>query len=177
QISIPHKTTSKQKERIVITIEDDEEENVEGTYDQEVTHREQNDHDPMDVVELKKDVPVVLEEMRKPAPKKLTSTENEKIRTIRNKNTKQDQENTYARQYPKPKENRAERLTRRAALAGQVPEITSAWIALTPWVSAQKVFKKNKNHLRRHYSKSGSAEGTGTKSVVKLHPSRAERLG
>ena len=93
------------------------------------------------------------------------------------KTLKKDQENTYARQYTKPKEHRAERLTRRAALAGQVPEITSAWITLTPWVSAQKVFKKNKYHLRRHHSRSGSAEGTRTKSVVKLHPSRAERLG
>ena len=115
--------------------------------------------------------------MRKPTPKKLTSTENEKIRTIRNKNTEQNQENTYARQYPKPKENRAERFTRRAALAGQVPEITSAWIALTPWVSAQKVFEKNKYRPRRHHNKSGSAEGTRTKSVVTLHPSRAERFG
>ena len=39
---------------------------------------EQDDHDPIDVVQLKKDVPVVIEEMRKPTPKKLTSTENEK---------------------------------------------------------------------------------------------------
>ena len=81
---------------------------------QEVIHREQNDHDPIDVVQLKKDVPVVIEEMRKPTPKKLTSTENEKIRTIRTKNTKQNQENTYARQYTKPKENRTERLTTRS---------------------------------------------------------------
>ena len=105
--------------------------------------------------------------MRKPTPKKLTSTENEKIRTPRNRNIKQT----------KPKEDRAERVIRRAALAGQVQEITSAWIALTPWVSAQKVFEKNKYRPRRHHNKSGSAEGTRTKSVVKLHPSRAERLG
>ena len=85
QISIPHKNTSKQKERIVITIEDDEEENNEGKYDQEVIHREQNDHDPIDVVQLKKDVPVVIEEMRKLTPKKLTSIENKRLERIERK--------------------------------------------------------------------------------------------
>ena len=47
---------------------------------------------------------------------------------------------------------------------------------LTPWVS-MKVFKKNEHRLRQHHIKSGRAEGTRTKSVVTLHPSRAERLG
>ena len=45
---------STQKERIVITIEDDDEEDDEGKYDQEVIHREQEDHDPIDAVQLKK---------------------------------------------------------------------------------------------------------------------------
>ena len=82
---------------------------------------------------------------------------------------------THAKQYPKPREGRAERVTRRAALAGQVQDTTSASMVLTPWVSMQKkVFKKNEHRLRQHHSKSGRAE---TKSLVTLHPSRAERLG
>src|SRR6185436_18100306 len=150
QKAIPHKTTSKEKERTVITIEDDDEEDEEEKYDQEVIHIEQEDHDPIDVVQLKKDVPVVIEEMRRPSPKKMTSIENEKVRNIRSRNVKQNQVDTYAKQYPKPKEGRAERVTRRAALAGQVQGITSAWMVLTPWVSTQKkVFKKNEHRLQQ----------------------------
>ena len=141
-------------------------------------HIEQEDHDPIDVVQLKKNVPVVIEEMRRPTPKKMTSLENEKVRNTRSRNITQNQVDTYAKQYPKQREGRAERVTRRAALAGQVQGITSAWMVLTPWVSAQKkVFKKNEHRLRQHHITSGRAEGTRTKSVVTLHPSRAERLG
>ena len=111
--------------------------------------------------------------MRRPSPKKMTSKENEKIRTTRSRNIKLNQENTYAKLYPKPKEGRAERVTRRAALAGQVQDITSAWMILTPWVSMQKkVFNKNEHRLRRHHNKSGRAEGTRTKECGQVTPER-----